>query len=60
MREILDPEDVYGEVTGCYECGIEWYSGQGTECPECGYDPADDYDPPEPDYDDYDPGWPMA
>ncbi len=62
MSEILTPEDLYGDLVECPECGEEEFSGfihsDHFEC-SCGYDSSDDFDPPEPDdYDVYD--GPMA
>ena len=49
----LTPEDVYGEEILCPECECTFYAGiaGAVECPDCGWNPADDF---EPDYDDYD------
>lgn len=38
MGEILTPEDLYGDIEDCQECGAENY---GPVCSECGHENED-------------------
>lgn len=58
-REILSPDDLYGDEHICPECDTTFY---GSVCPECELD-LDEYyfvEPDPDDYDEYPPGYPMA
>ena len=41
------PEDLFGPLVVCpdEDCEGEWYSGDGSVCPECEHDARGDYDP---------------
>ena len=41
------PEDLFGPLVVCPRdgCEGEWYSGDGSVCPECERDAADGFDP---------------